>query len=194
MLGGEGLIREIGEHNKYVAVAGFRDVRVSDVNGLFKAVRKKVRGACVQFFDAGLIAGWEHLFFAALNALKAFETGKNISNNLAIETLLFASAQHQITKAVELLGIKHESSGIAVLVIAETQQRAAETLETLSELISGERDDGVIELTDEKFEPVKKLFGVSDLELEAKFREEGLEREALIDLVIEHMALLATQH
>ncbi len=95
---------------------------------------------------------------------------------------------------MELLGIKHESSGIAVLVIAETQQRAAETLETLSELISGERDDGVIELTDEKFEPVKKLFGVSDLELEAKLREEGLEREALIDLVIEHMALLATQH
>ena len=188
------MIREIGEFDKYIAIAGFRDVEISDVNGLLEAVRGRVRDACVQFFDAGLIAGWEHLFFAALNALRAFVTKMNISNSLAVETLLFASAQHQIRKAVELLGIKPESSRVAVLVIAETRQRAAETLETLSELVSGERDDGVIELTDEKFGLVKKLFSVSDLELKAKLRKEGLEREALTDLVIEHMALLATHH
>jgi hypothetical protein len=57
----------------------------------------------------------------------------------------------------------------------------------------GERDDSVLELTNGKVKGVKGLFGISDLELEAKLEKEGFEKEALIDLVIEHMALLATQ-
>jgi len=56
----------------------------------------------------------------------------------------------------------------------------------------GERGDNVLELTDDKFEGIKRLFGVSDLEIGAKLRREGLEKEALVDLVIEHVALLAT--
>jgi len=59
--------------------------------------------------------------------------------------------------------------------------------------MSGERDDKVLELTDEKFEGIKRLFGVSDLEIEAKLRGKGLEKEALVNLIIEHVALLATQ-
>jgi len=112
---------------------------------------------------------------------------------LAVEALLFASAQRQIKKAVELLGIKPESSQVAVLVIAETQQKATATLNIISKIISGERDDSVLELADEKLEGIKRLFNISDLELKAKLKKEGLEKEALIDLVIEHAALLATQ-
>ena len=37
------------------------------------------------------------------------------------------------------------------------------------------------------------MFGISDIEIEAKLRRKGLEREALADLVIEHVALLSTQ-
>lgn len=187
------MIREIEGFSKYIAIAGFRNVRIGNVNGLLDAVRGRIREACVQFFDARGIAGWEHLLFAVLNALRAFESKMNISNSLAIETLLFASAQRQIRKAVELLGIKPESSRVAALIIAETQQGAAEALETVSELIPGERDDSVVELADEKIEDIKRLFGISDLELRSKLKKEGLEKQALIDLVIEHVALLATQ-
>ena len=187
------LIREIEGFSRYIAIAGFRNVKIGDGDYLINTIRGSVRDACVQFFNARLIAGWEHLFFAALNALRAFESKMNISNSLAIETLLFASAQRQIRKAVELLGINPESSRVAALIIAETQQRAAEALETVSERISGERDDGVVELADEKVEAIKRLFDISNLELRSKLKREGLEREALIDLVIEHVALLATQ-
>jgi len=187
------LIKKLGDFNKYVAIAGFRNTEIIDVDKFFNHVRKRVKDVHVQFFDAQVIAGWEHLFFAGLNALNAFKNKQNISNSLAIEVLLFASAQRQISKAVEMLGINLESSQVAVLMIAETQEKATTALEIISNVISGERDDRVLELTEEKMEGVKRLFNISDLELKAKLRKEGLEREALIDLVIEHEALLAAR-
>jgi len=187
------LTKKLEGFNRYIAVAGFRKVKIKDINSFLERIRKKVGKAHVQFFDAKLIASQQHLYFAALNALRAFEKKLNISNSLAVEVLLYASAQRQIRKAVDMLGIKPHSSQVAVLVIAETKQGVNEGLETVSELMSGERNDYVLELTDEKFEGIKALFGVPDLELEAKLRREGLEREALVDLVIEHVALLATQ-
>jgi len=187
------LIREIEEYGKHLAVAGFKNVRIKDVKGFLEAVQGAGKGVGVQFFDAGLIAGWEHLYFAALNALKAFEGRVNVSNSLAMETLLFASAERQIKRAVELLGVKPETSAAAVLVMAETPEEVNEILKTVSGLVPGERDDSVLELTNEKMEAIKGFFRISDLELQAKLEEEGLEKRALTDLVIEHMALLVTQ-
>jgi len=187
------LTKKLEGFNKHFIIAGFRNVKIKDVNNFLEEVRGKVKEAHVQFFDAKLIASQQHLYFATLNATKAFEKKLNISSNLAVEALLYASAQRQIRKAVDTLGIKTHSSEVAVLVIAETKQAADAGLKVVSELIAGERNDNVLELTDEKFESIKKLFGVSDLEIEAKLRRKGLEKEALVDLVIEHVALLATQ-
>lgn len=175
------------------SIVGFRAVKIKDVDRLLENVRKEVEEAHVQLFDAKLVASKQHLHFAAMNASRAFEKKSNISSSIAIETILYASAQRQIKKAVDMLGIKPDSSQIAVLIVAENKQGADVALEIVSELISGKRDDSVLELTADKFERVKHLFSISDLEIEAKLKKEGLEREALVDLVIEHMALLATQ-
>jgi KEOPS complex subunit Cgi121 len=188
------LIKRIEGFDKYIGVTGFRNVRIEDAKSFLDNIRKKTEGVSIQFFNANLIAGPEHLYFAALNALKAFEGNLNISNSLAMETLVYACAQRQIRKAVELLGIKDESSEVAVLVLAETEAKVRETLEAISEFIHGTRDDNVIQLSDEKFEIIKEFFGISKFELEAKLEKKGFEKEALINLVIEHMALLATEH
>jgi len=184
---------ESNQHEGFIATAGFKNVKITDITGFLEHVRKEVKECHVQIFDAKLIAGQQHLYFAALNALKAFEKKSNISSSLAIEALLYASAQRQIRKAVDKLGVKQDSSQVAVLIIAENKQGMNNCLEVVSKLISGERNDGVLELTDEKTGDIKKLFDISDLEIEAKCRRKGLEREALADLVIEHVALLAIQ-
>jgi len=189
----EKLIKKIEGYNQYIGVTGFRNVKIEDTKSFLDSVRKKTEDVSVQFFNANLIAGPEHLYFAALNALKAFESDLNISNSLAVETLLYASAQRQIKKAVELLGINAESSEVAVLVIAETEAKVRETLEVISSFVLGIRDDNVIELSNEKFERIRELFGISDLELEAKLEKKGFEKEALVNLVMEHMALLAIE-
>jgi len=181
------------EFNKHLTTAGFKNVSIKDVNKLFQIVKKKTGNACVQFFDASLIAGWEHLRFAALNALNAFKGNVNISSSLAMETLLYASARRQIKQAVKLMGIKPNTTSVAVLILAETQEQTSAVLEFVSQLLGGKRDDSVIDLTDDKIADISKFFNITSIELEAKVERKGLEKQALTDLVIEHMALLVTQ-
>lgn len=181
------------DFKQQLTIAGYGDVEIKDVDQFLQMVKDKTDGA-VQFFDASLIAGWEHLRFAALNALNAFKSKVNISNSLAMETLLYASAQRQIKEAVGLIGIKANSSRIAVIIIAETPNQASATLKIVSQLLGGTRDDSVLDFTDDKIAVLKRLFKISNVELEAKTEHKAAEKQALTDLVFEHMALLVTQH
>ena len=181
------------EPNENITIVGFRNVHIEDISAFLEHFRKEKMGVSVQFFDAKYVAGPQHLYFAALNALNAFEKNTNISNNLAVEALLYASAQRQIKKAVKMLGIKQDSSEVAALIITENRHKKSGYLRLVTKMIPGERDDSVLELTDKKIGNIKKLFGISDLEFEAKLEKEGLEKEALTDLVIERMALLSTR-
>jgi KEOPS complex subunit Cgi121 len=179
--------------NEKITIIGFRNVKIENINTFLETFRIENKNVQIQFFNAKYIASSEHLFFAALNALNSFDKKTNISNNLAVESLLYASAQRQITKAVKMLGIKQDSLEVAVLILTESISQKNEFLKLISNIISGERDDSVLDLTDEKFRNIKQLFEISDLELEAKLQKEGQEKQALIDLVIEHMALLGTK-
>jgi hypothetical protein len=67
-------------------------------------------------------------------------------------------------------------------------------VKAVSELIPGQRDERVLELTAEKFADLQEFFGISDTELESKLATKGLKKEALVDLVIEQVALLTTEH
>ena len=179
--------------NEHINILGFRNVKIENINTFLENFRSENKKVPIQFFNAKYIASSEHLFFAALNALNSFDKKTNISNNLAVEALLYASAQRQITKAVKTLGIKQDSLEVAVLILTDNNSKKNEFLKFINNIISGERDDSVLDLTDEKFWNIKKLFEISDLELEAKLQKEGQEKQALIDLVIEHMALLGTK-
>lgn len=185
--------KKFEESKENITVVGFGNVEIEDIKDLFEHFRKEIREASVQFFDAKHIAGPQHLYFAALNAMDAFKKKLNISNNLAVEALLYASAQRQIKKAVKMLGIKQSSSEVAALIIADDRHKTNYCLHILAKIFPGNRDDKVLELTDEKIGKIRNLFGISDLELEAKLEKEGLEKEAITDLVIESMALLGTK-
>jgi len=187
------VIERLEDFNQYLAVAGFKNVKIADVDKFFADLKEKTGNACLQFFDANLIAGRDHLRFAALNSLNAYKNKLNISNSLAMETLLYASAQHQIKDALRLLGIKPNCRRVAVLVLTQTENQASSILESVSRLLRGEQDDSVVEFSNEKIDGLKRLFQISEAELEAKTERKGAEKEALLDLVIEHMALLATE-
>jgi KEOPS complex subunit Cgi121 len=187
------LIGKSEELNKKIAIIGFSNVHVKNINTFLEQFRTETKGLAIQFFNANHVGGRQHLYFAALNALNAFEKKTNISNNLEVEALLYASAQRQIQKAVKMLGIKQESKEIAVLIIKENSTTEVDYLYLVSESVPGESDDSVLDLTDKKIEKIKKLFNISDIEFEATLKREGLEKEALTDLVIERMALLVTK-
>ena len=74
-----------------VVIGGFREVDVSDVDELLRRLGEAVSPHVFQVFDADRVAGWEHLFFSAVNAVKAFQAGAAVSKSLAVEVLLYAS-------------------------------------------------------------------------------------------------------
>lgn len=188
------MIRKLEGFDEYIVIAGFGNVKITNIDKFFLRVKEKTGNACVQFFDAKLIASWHHLYFSVLNAVTAFKNRMQISKSRAIETLLYASAQRQIKKAVKVIGIHPSSHEVAVVIIANSSNEASSLLKIVSALLEGSiRDDRLLELTNEKAEGIKTLFEISDIELEAKTKNEDEKNEALIDLVIEHVALLVTQ-
>ena len=187
------MIKYIDEFGLCLAITAYKNVKIENVEEFIQNIRKETGNVTVQFFDARFVAGYEHLYFAVLNALTAFKNGLSISKNLAIEILLYAAAERQIRNAVQLLGVREDTAKVAVVVLAENKGEAVKALDKVSSIIQAEEDESILEIDDKKFETIKKLFNVSDLELEAKLERKGLEKEALKDLIIERVALLVTR-
>ena len=187
------MIKYIDEFGYCLAITAYKNVKIENVEEFIQNIRKETGNVTVQFFDARFVAGYEHLYFAVLNALTAFKNGLSISKNLAIEILLYAAAERQIRNAVQLLGVREDTAKVAVVVLAESKDEVVKALDKVSSIIQAEEDESILEIDDEKFETIKKLFNVSDLELEAKLERKGLEKEALKDLIIERVALLVTR-
>jgi len=187
------LLKYIEEAGKYVEITGFRNLGIKDAEEFVKAARKELpQSTWVQFFDAELVATWQHLYFAVLNALLAFKNGRNISKSVAMEAMLYASAQRQIRKAIDFMGVKCDSANVAVVIIGESAGFVEALLSAVSKHVGKEPDDAVLEILDEKVECIREAFGITETELEAVMEKNDGE-DALVDLVIERVALLSTQ-
>jgi tRNA threonylcarbamoyladenosine modification (KEOPS) complex Cgi121 subunit len=187
------LLVHIEEFKKYAIITGFKNIRIRNKEEFLKKIRKeKQSNVEIQFFDAKSIATWQHLYFTLLNALTAFKNDENISKSLAMETMIYASAQRQIRKATELIGIGTDMSEIALLIVGDDSETLKSVLSMISENINMKNDDSVVELSEEKQRIVREKFGISDLELKTIMKK-GDVKEALTNLVVERMALLTTQ-
>jgi len=183
----------VKEFRKICEITGFRDVEVKNVEAFLEATGKdKPAKVELQFFDADLVATWQHLHFALLNALTAFKNRENLSKSVAMETMLYASGKRQIQKATRLLGIKIASHNIAVLIVGDKSVVVQDALARVSRRVGGRLDDSVLELSTEKIGRIKKAFDISDVELETVIEKQDLDK-ALVDLVVEHVALLTAK-
>ena len=187
------MIKYIAEEDRYVKITGFQNVEVKNAKDLLRAARTEKRANIqVQFFNAGIVATWEHLYFALLNALTAFRTKRNVSKSLAVEIMLYASAQRQIRKAIELIGVKAGCSDVAVIVVGEKSGDVEASVSAASRLLDKEPDEGVLELSTAKSFAIRKDLMITEEELTVVTKE-GDSEQALVDIVIERMALLSTK-
>jgi tRNA threonylcarbamoyladenosine modification (KEOPS) complex Cgi121 subunit len=184
-------MRDTEINGKYMVLEGFKNIKVTDMQKLFILIKEQAKDCCIQLFDPGFIAGFDHLYFSALNALKAFETGRNISKDPAVEILLYASGQHQIRKAIQLLGIKPDLREVAVLILAETHEKALKALDKVSHVLQGDQCDEIVDMTEKKVPKIKSAFDIKDEEITATLRKS--KEQAITSLLIERAALLATQ-
>lgn len=179
------------EFNVYVEIAGFKGVSFERADVYLKDNRKvELQKVWVQFFNSALIATCDHLYFAVLNALYAFKNNVNFSKNLAVETLLYASSQHQIQRAIQLIGLNADVSEVAVVVIGESAEQVKDVLNDLAVCLQAELCDDVLCLTPKKVALIKQVFSITPLMVEVAARDHS-DDLSLVDLVIEKVALLA---
>lgn len=184
------MLNSFEEFSRYAEITGYRDVTFQKAELYLKNHRKQSNSVELQFFDADLVATEEHLYFAILNALQAFKSKTNLSKSVAMETMLYASAQRQISKSIEHIGVKPESRNLAVAIVGEDKKQIENQLRALTEYFGNAPDGTVLRLTDAKKQRIQAAFQITKQETETQ--KEPAE-EALLNLVIEHMALLSTQ-
>jgi tRNA threonylcarbamoyladenosine modification (KEOPS) complex Cgi121 subunit len=169
-----------------VVVGGFRDVLVDDVEGLLLEVGEAVGASPFQLFEAGRSAGWEHIYFAAVNAVRAHEEGAAISRGLAMEVLLYVACVDQISQALDVVGVSSSTERVGLLVMSLNKEEATDAFKRASDIL-GVVDDSVLAVDGRKLEAITGVYGVSDVELDTVCKPR---KEALTWVIVERGALL----
>lgn len=190
-------IEESDFGKKFVGITAVTNHKFEQ-SDLFQELGQLSQGLNVVFqvFDADYVATWEHLFFATLHALKAFEQGRNISDKTEVEILLYASAQRQIGLALELAGIKSDTKHIALIAVGDTQRVVEVGVAKVIKSMKGIEKDELLDIqNEEKFSKLCKLFNIGEEELTAvivsknwKDRVDGLKK-----IVLDRSALLVVE-
>jgi len=184
LLGENMLSYRISGSETFMSITGVRGVAVKDINETLKRLDKLAKGTMYQLFDADYIAGPNHIYHAAANAQYALINELNISNNLSIETLLYAACENQINKAIKTLGISEKTRNAVVTVFSETENDPL-TIKLAQNL--GEIDDSVIAITPGKYDALIDLFDITEDAMKTLEKEPY---EALTGLITEKGALI----
>lgn len=124
--------------------------------------------------DADMVCGADHLRSAAFHAVRAFDRGTNACTTLAVETVLYASGERQISKGVKKMGLRPGSRRVALVLFDVPDADAVLTALGL------ERDDSVLDAHPDK----ARRLGITDEEMAA------VPPERYVDLVLERVAFV----
>jgi KEOPS complex subunit Cgi121 len=152
-------LSNIGIFSESIEVAGFKGniVNISKTLEAIDNIKNKCCDGCIiQLIDADAIAGIRHLEHGIIHGMNAFKKGENLANDLGIEICLRLSAQRQISKSLEILGLKLGEMNICAILINCPDY----FIDELSLLFN--RDDDVLESN-----PLilKDLYNISEKEL-----------------------------
>ncbi len=187
---------KINEDVRFVCIYGVKNINIHDAGSLLKNIEiiSNKYNTEIQLLDADSIATWEHVFFSAMHALKAFVQKRNVSKTISMESLLYASCQRQIDIGIKKLGIDKNSKNIAVLIIGNIVKNIENAKEDISSLIEAEEEDIILDIQDNnKFEKLCDLYNISNNELSAfGIKERQMDNKSfLVKIILEKSALLA---
>ncbi len=147
----------------------------------------------IQLFRADRIAGREHLIFAAVAAISAFRQHRQRSHTFAVELLLYASCQRQISKAIQLLGFT-SSTHEAVLAAVTSNALSPKLEQRMEKTLKARKDDNVIEIASkDKISELMKVYDISRKSMSSAQLPGEAETSVLKRLIIERSALLAVE-
>ena len=143
-------------HDYNIQISGFKH-NITNFTELMININEISKNCTIQLLNADGIAGYEHILHATIHAIKAFEREDNIANDLGLEICVRASAQRQISKALNILGIEEGQVNICAVAV-NCNENIMDKLET----ILGKKDEEVLK-PDETI--LKKTYNISDAEI-----------------------------
>lgn len=179
-----------------ILIQGLELASVPDLKQIIKALnsvglRYEIT---IQMCDASRIATWEHIFFGALYAMLAFKQNRSISNQLALEVLLYISGQRQIQVALTEFGARAGNS--ALIILGNSEQMLKQALEECQTLLDSMPSDEVLTIfNDAKWAAIQDYFIINKNEIDAitlSNTKESLE-EALFKAVLNRIALVTCE-
>lgn len=148
----------------------------------------------IQIFNPTLVAGWEHLYFSAIHAIMAFENDYNISKKLEMEVLLYSIGKRQIKEAVSIMGVSDDTSNLVCVLLAPNDFTITKLANVKNEILSKlhcTENDALFSLTEEKIPVIKKVFGISDVELDVVQTTLKRLHTSITHCVLERLSLLS---
>lgn len=141
-----------------IQILGF-STTIDDVPQLIEKINSITGDSCVvQLLNADGIAGKEHILHAVHHAICAFKRDENIANDLGLEVCVRASTQRQVSKALNILGLKEGFNNICAVIINCNRNIVKEL-----ELLLKKRNDEVIKANKNI---LKDIYNISDVEIE----------------------------
>ncbi|MDR2829840.1 MAG: KEOPS complex subunit Cgi121 [Methanobrevibacter sp.] len=142
-----------------VVIAGFKG-NIQDTNKTLNTVNSIQNSCCdggiIQLMDANAIAGVKHVKHGIIHGFNSFKNGSNIANDVGIEIFLRITATRQISKALDIIGLKKGEMNICSVLINCPDY----FLDKLSNIFK--RDDSVLK---EDKEILKNIYNISENEL-----------------------------
>ena len=135
----------------------------------------KEDGEIIQLLNADSIVSKNHIIHGVNQALLAFDRGENLANDLSVEIALRCSAQRQISKAFNILGLKEGEMNLCVILI-----NSKDNFEELSKIFTP--DDSVFDLDESN---LIKIYKISDDEII---------NMSLEDIIIDRIAKLTVNY
>ena len=160
-----------------IKVLGFR----GNIDSVTKTLAKINSLKCsddeiIQLLNADAIAGLTHIKHGVNQAFLAFNRGENLANDLSVEICLRCSAQRQISRAFEILGLKEGKMNLCAILI----NCSNECVDKLSLMF--DRDDDVLIADESK---LVKIYDISKEEL-ANMSIEDIIIDKITKLVVDY--------
>ena len=146
----------------------------------------------VQLMNGLLIADETHLLSAAQNALNAKRGEYMLSRSLDVEIIVFASAQRQIGRALDALGVYDNLDEIAVVVVGADTSSVKDCIQDLARKIGNETIPSFA-VTSERIGRIKDHYQISDKEIGAISDSATIESQlaALSRCIVSRVSLVA---
>jgi tRNA threonylcarbamoyladenosine modification (KEOPS) complex Cgi121 subunit len=147
----------------------------------------------IQFFDSAMIVNEIHLLSAVQNAFNAWKGGYMRSRSLDVEIAIYASAQHQIGRALELMGITDNTTSVAVVALGEDKKKIKSAMLVLEKTFGNEIVPA-FEMTSKKLEALKKIFSIDDSEVSLFLDQNDMKSQqlALSKCIVSRVSQVAT--